>query len=144
MRCAAARPAPISAGPVSTSSARCPLRSTCAIERSVSGATGVRAGAGNAAPTSPPSLQAVSAGRISVAICPGGVFAACAAAAPSAPTLADDAVVRTQCADARARPSASAVSGVSYCRWYVAWSPTMFTIGDDARRALWMFAMPFA
>lgn len=92
-------------------------RSTCAIARRISGATADRAGTGSGAATAPPSFQAVSAGRISVAIRPGAVFAACTAAALSVPTLAEEALVRTQSDTARARPSISAVSGASNDRW---------------------------
>ena len=116
-RLAATRPASDNACPYRISIAGSLRRSTCAIARRVSGATAVRAGTGSGAATTPPSFQAVSAGRISVAICPGAVFAACTAAAPSAPTLADEALVRTQCDAARARPSVSAVSGASNGRW---------------------------
>ncbi len=116
-RLAAIRPASDRAWPDRISIAGSRLRSTCAIVRRVSGATVGRAGTGSGAPTSPPSFHAVSAGRISVAICPGGVIAACTAAAPSAPTRADEPLVRTQCETARARPSVSAVSGASNGRW---------------------------
>ena len=46
------------------------------------------AGTGSGAATTPPSSHDVSDGRISVAICPGGVRAACTATAASAPTVA--------------------------------------------------------
>ena len=52
--------------------------------------------------------------------------------------------VRTQHDTPRANPSVSAVSGASSGRWYVAWSPTRFTIGERARRALCRLASPFA
>ena len=116
-RLAATRPASDNACPYRTSIAGSLLRNTCAMVRTVSGATIGRAGTGSGAATTPPSFQAVSAGRISVAICPGAVFAACTAAALSAPTLALEALVRTQWEAARARPSVSAVSGASNGRW---------------------------
>ena len=44
---------------------------------------------------------------------PGGVRAACTAAAASSPTRFDDSTVRTKVETGRAQPSASAVSGAS-------------------------------
>ena len=61
--------------------------------------------------------QAVSAVKIRLAMWPGALRAACTACAPSAPTWALDALVRTQCEVARARPSVSAVRGESNGRW---------------------------
>ncbi len=61
----------------------------------------------------PPSVQAVSAGSTSVAICPGAVRAACTAAAASRPTVQAEVAVRTQAETGRAQPSVSAVSGAS-------------------------------
>ena len=57
------------------------------------------------------SFQAVSAGRIKVAICGGELFAAAIAAAPSAATDFAFAEVRTQADIGRARPSMSEVKG---------------------------------
>ena len=112
-RCAATRPASDNACPLRTSIAGSPLRSACATRRTVSGATAALAGTGNGSATRPPSFQAVSAGSISVAICPGAVIAAWTAAAPSAPTRCAEALVRTQCEAVRARPSVLKVSGES-------------------------------
>ena len=58
--------------------------------------------------------NAVSAGRISVAICPGGLRAAAIAAAPSGPTLATSAVVLTQSDIGPAMAWISDLSGDSY------------------------------
>jgi hypothetical protein len=74
-------------------------------------------GTGKASATTPPAPQAVSAGKIRLAMWPGALRAACTACAPSAPTWALDALVRTQCEVARASPSVSAVSGESNGRW---------------------------
>ena len=57
------------------------------------------------------SFQAVSAGRIRVAICGGALLAAAIAAAPSAATDLESGEVRTQDDIGRARPSMSEVSG---------------------------------
>jgi len=72
-----------------------------------------RSGAGAVAATPEAAFHAVSAGRISVAIWPGGVEAAVMAAAPSAATLAALCEVRTQFDTGRAMPSMSEVSGAS-------------------------------
>ena len=72
--------------------------------------------------------------------------ASSAAATASAASRATDSgcvVSRIQPDTLRASASMSEVSGASNARWYVAWSPTMFTIGVRARRALCRFAMPF-
>ena len=61
------------------------------------------------------SSQAASAGRISVAIWPGGAIAAATAAAPSRRDRAAVGEVRTQSDNGRATPSMSEVSGASYC-----------------------------
>ena len=57
------------------------------------------------------SFQAVSAGRIRVAICAGALLAAAIAAAPSAETDFASGEVRTQDDIGRASPSMSEVSG---------------------------------
>ncbi len=74
------------------------------------------AGAGAAGVSATPSAspQAVSAGRIRVAIWPGATFAAWIASAPSPATVFEVGEVFTQCEKGRAMPSMSAVSGVSY------------------------------
>ena len=61
------------------------------------------------APGRSPSFHAVSAGRIRVAIWPGGVRAAAIAAAPSAAIDIASGEVLTQCDDGRASPSMSEV-----------------------------------
>ncbi len=61
----------------------------------------------------PPSFHDVSEGRISVAIWPGAIIAACTAAAASRPTVFTSIAVRTQPETPRAQPSVSAVSGAS-------------------------------
>ena len=57
------------------------------------------------------SFQAVSAGKISVAICGGALLAAAMAAAPSAATDFASGEVRTHSDIGRASPSISEVSG---------------------------------
>ncbi len=113
MRFAARRPASSSAAPDSTSIDGCPERSACAIVPDRCRRHRGRAGGARGAPGSAPSFQAQSAGRISVAVPPGGVRAAWIAAAASAPTLPALVDVRTQADTVRARPSVSAVSGAS-------------------------------
>ena len=66
------------------------------------------------------------------------------ASAISLPTSLAVLVVRTQFDTGRASDSMSEVSGASAATCQVAWSPTTFTIGLRARRALCRFAMPFA
>ena len=75
---------------------------------------------------------------------PGAARAACTARAASAAT--DRELLDSQIQDdtGRAKPTMSEVSGASYCRWWVAWSPTTLMIGDAARRALCRFARPLA
>ncbi len=113
MLCAACSAAGRSAAPASTSTAGSPPRSTPATSPTTCGAARGRAGAGSFSAITPPSFQAVSAGRISVAIWPGCSIAACTAAAASAPTVAALVAVRTQAETPRAQPSVSAVSGAS-------------------------------
>jgi hypothetical protein len=84
-----------------------------------------------------------SSGTISVATAPGGVHAASSAARKSSASVSALPARRTQ-PTGRASDSMSEVSGASAARCQVAWSPTRFTIGECARRALWRFAMPFA
>ena len=60
-----------------------------------------------------PSFHAVSAGSISIAICPGGVRAAAIAAAPSAATDFASGEVLTQRENGFAAVSMSVVSGAS-------------------------------
>ena len=73
---------------------------------------------------------------------PGGVIAAAIASAASAPTSATSFVVFIQPSSQPASSSMSEFSGASYCRWYVAWSPTTLTTGVKARRALCRPARP--
>ena len=74
---------------------------------------GTATGAMSAAATSP---QALSAGRISVAM-PGWVRAATMAASAAGPTSSGPVQRRSQCDMGRARLSMSLVSGASYARW---------------------------
>ena len=83
------------------------------IARSAPGSDCGFGGTGTGSAITPPSSQDVSDGRISVAIWPGWVRAACTATAASAPTVADEEAVRTQAEAPRAQPSVSAVSGAS-------------------------------
>ena len=74
----------------------------------------MRDGTGSGSATRPPSFQAVSAGRISVAIWPGGTIAAATASrAVGADIARRVGEVCTQCDIGRAMPSMSAVSGAS-------------------------------
>ena len=70
-----------------------------------------RGGAVSAMPSAAP--QAVSAGRIRVAICPGVCRAAWIASAPSAAIVRELGEVLTQCDMGAATPSMSEVSGAS-------------------------------
>ena len=79
--------------------------------------TFARAAGGRAVTTFSAGPQAVSAGRINVAIWPGVCVAASIAAAPSAATSSDESDVRTQCDIGRATPSMSEVSGASCLMW---------------------------
>ena len=63
------------------------------------------------------SFQAVSAGRMRVAIWPGVLRAAAMAAAPSRATDFASGEVRTQADIGRAMPSMSEVSGALYSMW---------------------------
>ena len=117
MRFAARSPDSLSAAPESTSIEGWPERNAFAILLIVSTATRARGGGASGTPGSAPSFQAQSAGSISVAVPPGGVRAACTAAAASAPTVRALVLVRTQEDTIRARPSVSAVSGASCGRW---------------------------
>ncbi len=60
-----------------------------------------------------PGFQAVSAGRISVAIRPGAVRAAAIASAPSAAMASAVVPMRSHAETGRAKPSMSEVSGAS-------------------------------
>ena len=105
------------ASPPSTISVGRPRRRMSAALRTCAGSECGFGGTGSASATTPPSSHEVSDGRISVAICPGWVRAACTATAASAPTVADVVAVRTQAEAPRAQPSVSAVSGASFGRW---------------------------
>ena len=70
-------------------------------------------GSGGAARSA--SSQAVSAGRMRVAIWPGAVRAACTARAPSAAIVLALMLVCTQAETGRAKPVMSEASGASYC-----------------------------
>ena len=116
---AAMRPASSSARlrtPIPPSSrAEGPLpRKASAAALTASGATSGRARGARAIAGPSAAFQAVSAGRISVAICPGAVHAASTASAPSAATVRDEVDVFTQSDIGRATPSMSEVSGASW------------------------------
>ena len=145
MRPAARSPRSFSASPRIKRAARDPddrtaatVAATASLDTSA-GPTNVRAGAGE-----PPSFHATSAGRINVAIWPGCCRAACTARAASAPTVRALTAECTQPETGRANPTTSDASGASYCAWVMAWSPTTFTIGEAARRALCRLAKPLA
>jgi hypothetical protein len=112
--------------------------------RAVSGAFGLLTATGGRMGCSPASSQEASPGRIRVAIWPGCSLALAIAVDTSQATACAEPTVRTQWDSGRARPSMSEVSGGSYCRWARECSPTMFTMPDEARLALWMLARPFA
>ena len=90
---------------------RSPLLSILAAAVTASCDTGTGRVAAGVSATVAAGPHAVSAGRMSVAICPGTALAAAIAAAPSAATFCEFAEVRTQCDMGRARPSISDVSG---------------------------------
>jgi hypothetical protein len=113
---ASSSPSARTARPVTRISVGSPERSTRAASTTTSGAGGSGLAGGGTGTGPEPSFQAVSAGRISVAICPGGMLAAAIAAAPSAAMPCASGEVLTQCDDGRANPSMSEVSGASYCR----------------------------
>ena len=82
-------------------------------------------------------------GRISVATWPGGpVRGGDGVGRVGADVVGASPSVRIQPDTLRATVSMSDSSGASYCLWYVAWSPTMLTIGDLALRALCRLASP--
>ena len=94
-------------------------------------------------PASPPSAHDTSAGRISVATPPGAARAAATASAASAATVVGRRraahPAATRC---RRPPRCRTPAARRSCLWYVAWSPTMLTIGVRARRALCRLARP--
>jgi hypothetical protein len=94
-----------------------PERRTAAHRAIVSALTGVRVAAGAMVATPSASFHAVSAGRMRVAIWPGGVRAAAMAAAPSAATARALGDVRTHADTGRAIPSMSEVRGASCLMW---------------------------
>ena len=109
-------PSARTARPVTRMRVGSPERSTLAASRTASG-DGAAAFAGGGTEAGPePSFHAVSAGRIRVAIWPGGRRAASIASAPSAAIPIAFGDVLTQCDDGRASPSMSEVKGASYCR----------------------------
>src|SRR5262252_10836151 len=113
-----------------------PELSAFAQRATASALTFARSGAGAVAATPGAEFHAVSAGRMRVAIWPGGVEAAVMAAAPSAATVSALAEVRTHAETGRAMPSMSEVNGASCLMWYVACSPTTLTMPELALRAL--------
>jgi hypothetical protein len=116
--------------------------STSAICATTSASAGFGAASAGAGSAVAPSLQLTSAGRISVEICAGGPIATDTASATSAGSCAVAGLVRTHVEQLRATVSMSDCSCASYCVWCVAWSPTMFTIGTRALRALCKLARP--
>ena len=99
------------ASPDRSSFAACEIASDC----------GSKAPGTDCCPTAaPPSDHEISAGRMSVAISPGGVRAATTAAAASAPSDAVDPERRIQPDTFAARVSISLWRGASYCWWSVA------------------------
>ena len=113
---ASANPSARTARPVRRISVGSPERSTRAASATDSrdGAAGFSAGGTGIGPE--PSFHAVSAGRMRLAIWPGGVRAAAIAAAPSLAIAIASGEVLTQCEEGRASPSMSEVNGASYCR----------------------------
>src|ERR1039458_2962416 len=142
-RSAAARPGAWSAEPLSSSPTAWPERSAPAASRTRSLAGRGRPGRGAGQPGSPASLQEKSAGTIRLATFPGGPRAAATAAEAASPIPVARSSVRTQPDTGRAKASVSAVRGASWPRCCVECSPTMFTTGERALRALCRFASAF-
>jgi len=113
MRLAVSRQRARRAAPVIRITAGSPERRAWAAWEIASGATVLRAGRGGAAAGPGPSLQATSAGTISVATPPGGSVAAATAAAPAAGSDSTSRAERTQPDTTRAIPSTSELSGAS-------------------------------
>ena len=111
--------------------------------RAGSGARRLRTSGGTGV-GSPAGCQLASPGRISVAIWPGWLDAACTAAVASHAIDRALSTRRTQCDRGLANPSISDVSGGSYCRCLLECSPTTLTMPDEARLALWILARPLA
>jgi hypothetical protein len=83
-------------------------------------------------PTGPAALvsfQALSAGRIRQALPPGAPKLAATASAARAPTWSALSADLTQIELGAARAAMSELSGASYWRWSVAWSPMTLTMG---------------
>ena len=108
------------------------------------GATRGAGRAGMGAAGSAPSSHETSAGSTSVEIEPGADDAAASASAASEATSPGDNDRRTQPEKVPATASMSLSSGASSRLCERAWSPTTFTSGVRARRALCRFATPFA
>ncbi len=113
---ASSSPSARTARPVRRIRVGSPERNTRAASWTASrdGAAGITGGGTATGPE--PSFHAVSAGRIRLAIWPGGVRAAAIAAAPSLAIDIASGEVLTQCELGRASPSMSEVNGASYCR----------------------------
>ena len=111
-----------------------PVASAASATASSSTAAGGATSGTATAPFAP--FQAVSPGRIRVAMRPGAVIASAIAFAPSAATVVESRDVWTQCDTGLAMPSMSAVSGASCSMWKVACSPTMLTMPECAFFAL--------
>src|SRR5580692_5234316 len=105
MRPAAARPLPNSAFPASRMAVGKPDRNMAAARSTVAVAGGRGLGEARSAATFPPSVQAASAGTMSVAIRPGAVRAAMMAAAASRPASDEETEVRNHLEYGRAMPS---------------------------------------
>ena len=142
---ASSSPSPDTTGSLSSSAALSPCERACraaATAASEGTANGVSA-TGAAAPRAV-SVQAVSAGRISVATPPGADCEAATASAAASPTSSAVSADLIHCETGAAKPAMSLASGASSVRWLTAWSPTMLTTGERARRALCRLARPFA
>ncbi len=113
MRPARSSPSWRKARPVTSKRHGSPERNTRAASATASGDTGAGGAAGGTSTGPEPSFHAVSAGRISIAIWPGGVRAAAIAAAPSAATERASGEVLTQRENGFAAVSISVVSGAS-------------------------------
>ena len=144
IRPAICRPSSVKAGPARSNVVFLPLLSISAAPLTALSLTLARVDVGRAVTTFSAGPQAVSAGRIKVAICPGACVAASIAAAPSAATSRELSDVRTQWDMGRATPSISEVSGASCLMWYVVCSPTTLTTPEFAFFALCRLASPFA
>ena len=143
MRPATASASARSARPDSSRITREPERSA-AVASSIAASPGSVAGGGakSSAVCGRAGVQAVSAGRIRVAMRPGSVLATRTASAASPAMSSAEVQVRTQDDMVVAMPSMSPVSGESVALWPWRCSPTMLTSGTCARLALCRLARP--